>query len=58
MSIEIEMQKHLDEAKRKYEIFMARAFVERIIIDAFEMRLGYTKDCVQAMDMISEGSPC
>lgn len=37
--------------------YMAQAHVASLLIAVCERELGYSADCQQALDMISEGSP-
>ena len=39
------------------DVHLAEAYVANILVEVCEYRLGYSANCQQAMDMISEGSP-
>ena len=51
------LHEELSIQRKTRDAHLAEAYVANILVAVCEYRLGYSADCPQAMDMISEGSP-
>ena len=51
------LQNELKIKKEDRDHYLAKVYLADILIAAFEYELGYSPDCLQAVAMISEGSP-